>query len=361
MDLVGVTNLALQALGTRTTIASMTENSNEAIQANLSITKLRDDLLRMAPWNCGMNTLSLPLITAVPGTPENQSPATPLWVKGQPPPPWLYEYQYPVDCLRPCWIVPQFTSGFAGGVPITPAMTGGMSAYWNGPPVKFRVSIDQFFPVISASVVNGGSGYVNGDFVTLAAGSITNPPIGAPVVLQITGVAGGVITSVAVVNQIAGEATPLGGSYFSPLQVPNPQAAASTASGVGTGATFNLTFGTTIGDQRVILTNQESAVLAYVKQVTDVNVMDPLFIDAWAMILAARLAMTTTADKALANVKVQLANGLVAEARKADGNEGLTINNVTPDWLRVRGIYYPTDFGWSPNQNFDWGGMFPMY
>ena len=357
MDLVGVTNLALQALGTRTTIASMTENSNEAIQANLSILKLRDDLLRMAPWNCGMNTLSLTMISAVPGTPENQSPATPLWVKGQPAPPWLYEYQYPVDCLRPCWIVPQFTSGFAGGVPITPAMTGGMSAYWNGPPVKFRVSLDQFFPVTAAAVAAGGTGYAVGDFITLTPGLNTNVPIGAPAVLQVLTAPGGVVATVAVINQITGEASPLGGSYFLVQTNPVPQ---GSTTGVGTGATFNLTFGAQ-GDQRVVLTNQEAAVLTYVKQVTDVNVMDPLFIDAWALILAARLAMTTTADKNLANQKVQLANGMVAEARKADGNEGLTINNVTPDWLRVRGIYYPTDFGWSPNQNFDWGGMFPMY
>lgn len=357
MDLVGITNLALQAIGTRTTVASLSEQSNEAIQANLVITKLRDDLLRMAPWNCGMNTLSLSLITAIPGTPENQSPATPLWVKGQPPPPWLYEYQYPVDCLRPCWIVPQFTSGFAGGVPITPAMTGGMSAYWNGPPVKYRVSVDQFVPVTAAAVAAGGSGYAVNDFITLATPPSTSVPIGAPAVLQVTGVAGGVVTTVAVVNQIQGESTPLGGSYFA-VQT-NPVAQGSTT-GVGTGATFNLTFGSQ-GDQRVILTNQEVAVLTYVRQVTDVNIMDPLFIDAWILLLAARLTMTTTADKNLANMKIQLANGMIAEARKADGNEGLTINNVTPDWIRVRGIYYPTDFGWSPNQNFDWGGMFPMY
>lgn len=358
MDLVGVTNLALQAIGTRTTVASLTESSNEAIQANLVITKLRDDLLRMAPWNCGMKTAILAYITSVPGTPENQSPATPLWQPGQPAPPWLYEYQYPVDCLRPCWIVPQFTTGFASGVPLTPAMTGGMSAYWNGPPVKYRVSIDQFYPVTAATVASGGSGFNVGDLVLCANSPSDVVPIGAPVLLQVTGVSGGVITSVAVVNQISGEASPLGGSYFAVQS--NPVAQGQTITGSGTGASFNLTFGSQ-GDQRVILTNQEAAVLTYVRQVTDVNVMDPLFIDAWVLVLASRLVMTTTADKDLANRKIAECNAMITEARKSDGNEGLTINNVTPDWLRVRGIYYPTDFGWSPNQNFDWGGQFPMY
>lgn len=355
--LVDVTNRALQAIGTRTTVASLSENSNEAIQANLIILALRDDLLRMAPWNCGTNTLSLSYITSVPGTPENQSPATFTWQKGQPAPPWLYEYQYPVDCLRPIFVIPQFESGFASGVPITPVMTGGMSAYWNGPPVRYRVSVDQFFPVTSATVASGGSGYAVGDFVTLALAPVTSVPIGAPVVLQVLTAPGGVIGTVSVVNQIAGESSPMGGSYFA-IQS-NPVAQGSTT-GTGTGATFNLTQGAQ-GDQRVILTNQEVAVLSYVKQVTDVNVMDPLFIDAWSLVLASRLVMTTTGDKNLANQKIQECNGMIMEARKADGNEGLTINNVTPDWIRVRGIYYPADFGWSPNQNFDWGGMFPMY
>lgn len=352
-----ITNIALQTIGSRTTVASLTDGSNEAIQANLVILRLRDDLLRMAPWNCGTNTANMAYISSVPGTPENQSPATQTWQKGQPAPPWLYEYQYPVDCLRPIFVVPQFESGFASGVPITPVMTGGMSAYWNGPPVRYRVSVDQFFPVTAATVASGGSGYAVGDQVTLASGATTSAPIGAPAVLQVATVAGSAIASVSVVNQIAGESSTMGGSYFA-VQT-NPVAQGSTT-GSGSNATFNLTFGAQ-GDQRVILTNQEAAVLTYVKQVTDVNVMDPLFIDAWSVVLGSRLAMTISGDKALANNLVAEANRMIMEARKADGNEGLTINNVTPDWIRVRGIYYPADFGWSPNQNFDWGGMFPMY
>src|SRR5882757_4814998 len=108
-DLTDIVNIGLQYLGTRTTItaANLANNDkNEAIQANLILTKLRDQTLRMAPWNCALNTANLTYITSVPGTPENTSAATSLWAKGQPPPPWAYEYQYPVDCLRPCWIIP---------------------------------------------------------------------------------------------------------------------------------------------------------------------------------------------------------------------------------------------------------------
>jgi hypothetical protein len=60
-------------------------------------------------------------------------------------------------------------------------------------------------------------------------------------------------------------------------------------------------------------------------------------------------------------MKVSAANNAVMEARKADGNEGLTINDVTPDWIRVRGVDFYDDFGWSPNVGVDWGNLFPLY
>lgn len=352
-DDVSIVNRALQAFGSRTTVTAAelaNETSNEAIQANLIRTQYRDKLLRMAPWDCATNFANLTWITSAPGTPENQSPGTTQWAKGQPPPPWAYEYQYPVDCLRALWIVPQFETGFAGGVPITTAVTGGAASFWQGPPVKFKVAIDQFYPVTAAAVAVGGAGYAVGDLIVLAAGPNTSPPIGAPVVLQVATVSAGVILTVTVVNQILGEATPLGGSYFAAQT--NPVAQGSTT-GAGTGATFNLTFGPQ-GSQRIILTDQELALLSYIKQITDPNVMDPLFIEAWVKVLGAGLVMALSGDKSLANGLVSLANNDIMEARKVDGNEGLTINDVTPDWIRTRGIVWP---GWQqgPNQNFDWG------
>src|SRR5215469_12441473 len=131
---VDIVNRALQTIGSRTTVTSLSEVSNEALQANLSLIPTRDELLRMAPWNCATNYAQLTYITSVPGTPENSS-GTGLfqWQKGVPAPPWAYEYQYPVDCLRPLWIIPQFATGFSGGIPITTAVTGGAAAFWGGP------------------------------------------------------------------------------------------------------------------------------------------------------------------------------------------------------------------------------------
>ena len=357
-DNVDIVNRALQVIGTRTTVTAAelaNQTSNEAIQANLILTQYRDQLLRMAPWDCALNYANLTYITSVPGTPENTSPVTTLWQKGQPAPPYAYEYQYPVDCLRACFIIPANQTGYAG-IPITTAVTGGASAFWNGQPVKFKVAIDQFYPVTAAAVVSGGTGYVVGDIITLPIGPTTSAPIGAPVQLRVATAPGGVVATVTVVNVILGSATPLGGSYFSPQ---TGTIAQSSTTGSGTGATFTLTFGSQ-GDQRTILTNQEFATMAYCRQVTDPNVMDSLFQEAWTSVLGAGLTMALTGDKGLANMSIHSANSKLLEARKVDGNEGLTINDVTPDWIRTRGIA-SQGYVSGPWSGFDWGSSWPTY
>src|SRR5262245_12550586 len=189
--LVSITNEALQKMGTQTTVSSMSENSNEAIQANLVISDLRDRLLRMAPWNCAAFCANLTYITSTPGPPANATAGPETWEPGQPRPPWAYEYQYPVDCLRPMWVVPQFTTGFAAGVPITTAVTGGVPTYWNGPAVRFVVGVDQFFGVTAAAVAAGGTGHAVGDVITLAGTPAGSAPIGAPVKLTVATIGGG--------------------------------------------------------------------------------------------------------------------------------------------------------------------------
>lgn len=373
-------NRALQAMGSRTnmTLAEFNgQTSNEAIQCQLIMFKLRDELNRMAPWDCVTKWGSLTYITTIPGNPENPQAGAPLWQPGQPPVPWSYEYQYPVDCLRARMIIPQYTTQ-AGGVPIYPAgtVTGAGQAGWTGPALKFKVATDSFFGVTGAVPSAGGAGYAIGDIITLAQPSYTfiqnSAPVGqpasnttytvdagAPAQLQVLTVSGGgAVLTAAVVNQIMDAATPIGGSYFS-VQT-NPVAQGST-SGVGSGATFNLTFAAQ-GAQRVILCNQSQAILCYNTQIVDPNVMDPLFQDAWIHILAARLAPQLSGEVSRIAQNIQLANAAVMEARKADGNEGITVNDVTPDFLRTRGGYgVGPNFEYSPNLSFDWGGGFSPY
>ena len=208
----------------------------------------------------------------------------------------------------------------------------------------------------AAAVVSGGTGYAVGDIITLPIGPTTSAPIGAPVQLRVATAPGGVVATVTVVNVILGSATPLGGSYFSPQ---TGTIAQSSTTGSGTGATFTLTFGSQ-GDQRTILTNQEFATMAYCRQVTDPNVMDSLFQEAWTSVLGAGLTMALTGDKGLANMSIHSANSKLLEARKVDGNEGLTINDVTPDWIRIRGINN-NEYVSGPWSGFDWGSSWPTY
>lgn len=267
---VDIANRALASIGTRTSIAALTENSPEARAANLWIDALRREILRMAPWNCARNVNSLALICAAPGTPENPTVGTNAWQKGQPQPPWTYEYAYPSDCIRPLWVVPQFNTGFSSGVPITTAVTGGAPSFFNGPPVRFAVGIDQ---------INPATGLVD------------------------------------VVHGV---------------------------------------------DTKIILTNQEFAILVYIKDMSNPDVMDDAFQQAWVAALAGRLVFQLTGDKTLANIKIKEANEYIQVARTSDGNEGLTINDVTPDWIRIRGIDGPWDFGWTSNTNFDWGASLSL-
>jgi len=243
--LTDIVNRALQVVGTRTTVTDSelaTNSTNEAIQANLCLIPIRRQLLRMAPWDCGLKTANLTYISSVPGTPENTSPATTLWTPGQPTPPWAYEYQYPVDCLRACWIIPATQTGYAGGIPIT---------------------------------------------------------------------------------------------------------------------TAGLAFGTA-AKQRVILTNQEFATLVYVSDVDDPNVFDDLFIEAYVRIVGATIANALSGDKKIIKMAIDEANIAIGQARAVDANEGPTINDVTPDWIRIRGIDFGTQYS-GPYTGFDWGGYWSSF
>lgn len=354
-----ICNRALQGIGTRTDVTDaelLAGSTNEAKQFNLCYTNNRDDLIRMAPWNGTTKTANLTYITSVPGTPENTSPATTLWEPGQPAPPWAYEYQYPVDCLRACLIIPANQTGFSGGVPITTAVTGGAAAFWRGPPIRFKVAIDSFRPVTAAAVVNGGTGYAVGDIITLPRGATSDPPIGAPVQLRVTTAPAGVVSAVSVVNVVTGEVTPLGGSYFN---VQTGTIAQDTTTGSGVGFTCTLTQADP-ADQRVILTNQEFATLVYCRQVTNPNVWDSLFQSALINLCAADMGIALRGwSPEQADKKIEQVNASIVLARSIDGNEGLTVNDVTPDWLRIRGVTYTE--GYSGPYQFDWGPMWPTF
>lgn len=136
-----ICNRALSRIGTRSTIASLDEVSNEANQCSLLYATTRDEVLSMAQWNFAKKTATLSLVKSAPGTPTNQTGAT-QWSSAYPAPPWLYEYSYPSDCVQFRYIIPQIDTGVIG-TPIFSTVTGyspfvGMP--WNA--VRFETSSD---------------------------------------------------------------------------------------------------------------------------------------------------------------------------------------------------------------------------
>lgn len=356
-----VVNRALQVIGTRTTVTTAEMNAlstNESIQINLIYTAYRDQLMRMAPWNCGLVYANLAYLTSVPGTPENTSPATALWTPGQPAPPWGYEYLYPDDCLRACFVIPGNQTGQAGGIPITTAVTGGAPAFWAGQPVRFKVAQDPYFRQASGSVtvVTGGTGFAVNDTVICGGAPSTSGSVPAGLIqAKVTAAPGGVITTATL------QAFTNLGKTSLLYKVPDYNLAQVSSSGLGTGAVLSVAaVEATAFAARTVLTNQEFATLAYCKQVTDPNVMDPDFIEAWANVLGAGVVNALTGDKGLANMVIGVANRKIEEARKVDGNEGLTINDVTPDWIRFRGIAWTEAYS-GPWSGFDWGNLWATF
>jgi hypothetical protein len=92
---IDICNRSLSIVGTRSTIASMTENSAEAIQCALHYDAILRGLLRVHTWSFARKQAGAAMLSAAAGTPENPggSPPLPLY-------PWRYEYAWPQDCLR---------------------------------------------------------------------------------------------------------------------------------------------------------------------------------------------------------------------------------------------------------------------
>ncbi|HYC66440.1 MAG TPA: hypothetical protein VEC14_17045 [Reyranellaceae bacterium] len=78
---IDICNRALSRLGTRATIAALSEDSTEARTAAIWYAATRDALLRAADWNFARRRVALAEL-------------------GTPPTGWAFRYALPTDCLR---------------------------------------------------------------------------------------------------------------------------------------------------------------------------------------------------------------------------------------------------------------------
>lgn len=91
---------------------------------------------------------------------------------------------------------------------------------------------------------------------------------------------------------------------------------------------------------RVIFTNELGAILVFTGLIQYPDAWDPLFEQAMVACLAARLAMPLIEDKdvalAIRRDNIAIAREALGSARVRDGNEGWTVVDHTPDWIRAR-------------------------
>jgi len=120
---------------------------------------------------------------------------------------------------------------------------------------------------------------------------------------------------------------------------------------------------------RVICTNQLGASLIYTGLMQYPDAWDPLFEQAMVSGLSARLAMPLIPDRKEARVvradNIAIAKAAIDAARIRDGDEGWTVVDHTPDWIRARTtwagwtgpgvLYYPW---WSIPWLEDAGGSY---
>ncbi|TDY26301.1 hypothetical protein B0G81_6811 [Paraburkholderia sp. BL6665CI2N2] len=211
---VQICNLALAAVGTRSTIASLDEGSGESNQCSLHYDVALEAALRGVHWNFARKQVQLALIADA-----TQGQAVPQ--------PWTYEYALPANCLLARFVLPQM------------AITGAPFPVAQQRPVPFIIGSDEDS---------------DGNDIT------------------------------------------------------------------------------------VLLTNEPLAQLVYTARITNPAIYDPSFVDAFVPVLGSKLAIPLTGDKGTRQTLIQLAQALLNGAQVSNGNEGLTVIDHQPDWMRVRGF-----------------------
>lgn len=127
-SVVEICNLALSAMGTRSTISDISEGSAEARQCALHYDAARDAVLAAAHWNFARKQVALALL-------KDATLATPDDV----PQPWLYEYAYPSDAIQARYMMSTIDTSAASSM--FGVASPGVSQL-TGSPIRFLISLD---------------------------------------------------------------------------------------------------------------------------------------------------------------------------------------------------------------------------
>jgi hypothetical protein len=101
---------------------------------------------------------------------------------------------------------------------------------------------------------------------------------------------------------------------------------------------------------KVVLTNARHAEAVYTGRIANIDLWGASLRNAVVGTLAAWFVMPITGDKTLMGLRVQLAVGIINQARIWDGNEGITSSDIPVDWMDARnaGGWFGDRFGSGP-------------
>lgn len=148
-----VSNQALDAAGIDFTLGDMEEGTRPAQVILRAYGQCLRQMLRAANWSFARKTADLVLLADATGNTPNVGTKVPT--------PWIYDYQYPIDCLKARFIpwnpASQISSPPAGNIqiPSTPLMTG-LGSYLPGQrirPARFQIATDYNYPPPAGSNV----------------------------------------------------------------------------------------------------------------------------------------------------------------------------------------------------------------
>lgn len=100
---------------------------------------------------------------------------------------------------------------------------------------------------------------------------------------------------------------------------------------------------------KVILTNQPQAIAVYTRYITATSLYDDQFVMAFTNLLASRICIPVSGNMSLGDRADKKALQAINNAAVTDGNEGLTMQDTTPDWIRTRGYCGENDLYGSYN------------
>lgn len=111
----------------------------------------------------------------------------------------------------------------------------------------------------------------------------------------------------------------------------------------------------------VVLTNVENAIAVYTVNQQIPQIWDADFQSAFVALLGAYLVPALSLNMALMDRQFKLADEFITRARIRDGDEGYTVQDHTPDWIKARNGGIGWGYAGAGGPYFNWSSAYGQY